>query len=50
MTQHQKRKLRRKWQMSRHPEEKRRYKEATRKLKDQIKRIKKKHFRQTLKA
>jgi hypothetical protein len=39
----EKRKLRR-WQMSRHPEDKRRYNEATRKLKDQIKRIKEETF------
>lgn len=33
-----------KWQMSRHPADKRRYNEATRKLKDHIKRIKEKTF------
>jgi hypothetical protein len=36
----EKRKIRRRWQMSRHPEDKRRYNEVARKLKDQIKRIK----------
>jgi hypothetical protein len=36
----EKRKLRRRWQMSRHPEDKRRYNEGGRKLKDHIKRIK----------
>jgi hypothetical protein len=33
----EKRKLTRRWQMSRHPEDKRRYNEVARKLKDQIK-------------
>jgi hypothetical protein len=36
--------------MSRHPEDKCRYDEAARKLKDQIKRLKKKHSRHTFKA
>jgi hypothetical protein len=38
------RKLRRRWQMSRHPEDKRRYNEVARKLKDRIKRIKEETF------
>jgi hypothetical protein len=40
----EKRKLRRRWQMSRHPEDKLRYNEAARKLKDRIKRIKEETF------
>jgi hypothetical protein len=36
--------LRRRWQMSRYPEDKSRYKEAARKLKDHIKRIKEEAF------
>jgi hypothetical protein len=36
----EKRKLRSRWQISGHPEDKRRSNEASRKLKDQIKRIK----------
>jgi hypothetical protein len=39
-----KRKLRRRWQMRRHPEDKHRYKKAARKLKDHIKRIQEETF------
>jgi hypothetical protein len=46
----EKRKLRRRWQMSRHPEDKRRYNEAARKLKDPINESKKKRSRHTFKA
>jgi hypothetical protein len=46
----EKRKLRRRWQMSRHPEEKHIYNEAARKLKDQIKRIKEETFRTHLQS
>jgi hypothetical protein len=45
----EKRKFRRRWQMSRHPEVKHRYNEGARKLKDQIW-IKEKPFRHTFKA
>jgi hypothetical protein len=40
----EKRKLRRRWQISRHPEDKYRYNEAARKLKNRIKRIKEETF------
>jgi hypothetical protein len=46
----EKRKLRRRWQNCRHPEDKCRYNEAARKLKDRIKRVEEKHFRHTFKA
>jgi hypothetical protein len=42
------RKLRRRWQMSRHCEDKCRYNEAARKLNDQIKRIKEETFQTRL--
>jgi hypothetical protein len=45
-----KRKFRRRWQMSRHPEDKRKCNEATRQLKDQIKRVKEETFQTHLQS
>jgi hypothetical protein len=46
----EKQKLRRRWQMSRHPEDKHIYKESARKLKDEIKRIKEETFQTHLQS
>jgi predicted glycoside hydrolase/deacetylase ChbG (UPF0249 family) len=46
----QKRKLKRRWQMSLHPEDKHRYNEVARKLKDQIERMKEETFQTHLQS